>query len=178
MSIDSLYKSYFQKSKTFLFPLLGIPKGILTSPINTFLSWSGCYTVEDMMLICLYQTVDVTHHLIANRHFFSHPAFKLKAVIDKDTTVYVFDLSKFKNDYELFLQGKYSKLSETSKQAITRYFGIGSPEHEYLDTYLYPDKYYELYGQLMDINPSILKEVVELCDLYDPEKEKLTYLAK
>lgn len=178
MSIQNLYKNYFQKSKTFLFPIMGIIKGLVTSPTTTFISWDGFYSVHDMKLICLYNTKNPAHQVIEHKHLFSHPLFEKKFDLGNGNLVYIFDLSSYKNDYELFLQGKYSQLSEALKNAITNYFGIWSAEYEYLESFLYPQGYYDLYSELLDIKVCELKEVVELCNPYDPEKEDLTFLLK
>ncbi len=37
MVIDTLYRKYFQKSKIFIYPLLGIKQGTKIVPIETYL---------------------------------------------------------------------------------------------------------------------------------------------
>ena len=36
-----VFKTYFQKSKVFLYPLLGIAKGARYIPEETYMSWAG-----------------------------------------------------------------------------------------------------------------------------------------
>lgn len=55
MKIKSLYDRYFQKSKVFIYPLLGIKRGNSVVPIETYISWDGHYSSEDMKLICVYK---------------------------------------------------------------------------------------------------------------------------
>ncbi len=54
MAIDALYKEYFQKSKIFMYPLLGIGRGSGVVPEQTYLSWEGYVTPEDTKLIAVY----------------------------------------------------------------------------------------------------------------------------
>ena len=54
MAIKSIYTKYFQKSKMFLYPLLGIKRGSRIVPSETYLAWNPTYKPEDMKLVCLY----------------------------------------------------------------------------------------------------------------------------
>ena len=54
MVIESLYTDYFQKSKAFIYPVLGVKRGSSVTPIETYMSWVGHYSLEDMRLICNY----------------------------------------------------------------------------------------------------------------------------
>ena len=38
---------------------------------------------------------------------------------------------------------------------------------------MYPEKYYKMYSEMMEVKESILKEVGELCSLVDFDKETL-----
>ena len=48
MALNSVYKKYFQKSKVFLYPLLGIKRGVSVIPVETYFGWDGYYNSEDM----------------------------------------------------------------------------------------------------------------------------------
>jgi len=50
--MKKIYKSYFQKSKVFLYPLLGIRKGVRFVPIETYISWKNYPEINS--LICVY----------------------------------------------------------------------------------------------------------------------------
>ena len=50
-----MYKEYFQKSKVFLYPLLGIPKGQKFVPVGTYLAWEDEIDFSDMKFMCLYK---------------------------------------------------------------------------------------------------------------------------
>ena len=85
----------------------------------------------------------------------------------------MFSLESFKEEYRNFLKGRYSKMSEGSKYLIRNYYKSNSNEFSYIETYLYPSKYYEVYAKLLDVDINLLKDVSELCDRYDEEKEIL-----
>jgi hypothetical protein len=54
MVINTLYVKYFQKSKIFLYPLLGIKRGSSVVPNDSYISWSDKYSPEETKLICVY----------------------------------------------------------------------------------------------------------------------------
>ena len=43
----------------------------------------------------------------------------------------------------------------------------------YVHSFLYPNKWYERYAELLGVEPNLLKEVGELCDKPDFDKETL-----
>ena len=50
--ITKAYSKYFQKSKAFLFPLLGLPKFALTFEIETYLVLDNIVSLEDVNIVC------------------------------------------------------------------------------------------------------------------------------
>ena len=55
--IDKIYGKYFQKSRSFLYPALGIKRGKIL-PSDTYISIKGLIGAEDMKLICLFKDVE------------------------------------------------------------------------------------------------------------------------
>ena len=51
--MKKIYTDYFQKSKVFLYPLLGIKKGIRFVPIETYIKWDHPHLPENI-LVCSY----------------------------------------------------------------------------------------------------------------------------
>lgn len=182
--IKTLHNSYFQKSRIFLYPLLSIPRGSSVTPINTFTAWEGKYDHKDYKLICLYHLRDDKEFkdfekskLFSNKYF--HEFFEL----EENKGMYVFDLADFKEDIDLFYDGKYSRLSSYSKTSIQAYFVKSKKNFAYIDSYLNPSHYYGIYSGLLECNEELLKTVGELCSKPDLEKEtsknivkELTYL--
>ena len=105
--IKSLYTDYFQKSKIFLYPALGIARGTSVTPIETYTSWTGHYDHKDYKLI-------VTYHLRSDKDFMmfekakllGNPYFMDFYESTDDKGIYVFDYSEFESDWEYYLEGK------------------------------------------------------------------------
>jgi len=171
--IDRLYGKYFQKSRAFLYPALGIKKGSYITPSGTYISVSGRIEPEDVKLICTFRD-DQSEGFksFENQMLLTNPLFVEKICI-KDFNLYVFDLEIYQADFFNFLLGKYSKISNHLKKAIKNYYGENSAEYKFIETYLYPDKYFETYAKLLNVKTDILNNVGELCDPCDLDKEIL-----
>jgi hypothetical protein len=172
--IKSLYKEYFQKSRVFLYPALGIRRGVSVTPIETYMGWDGKFSVEDRKLCCLYHLRDdedfrqfEKNKLLGNPLFFD-----FKQVKDKKA-VYVFDFNQMANDWDAVVKGKYSKLSQKHKTIIRNYIGLTSPQLPYIDSFLYPERYFKLYAEMIGVEEELLKSVGELCSLPNFELEIL-----
>lgn len=171
--IDKLYNKYFQKSKSFLYPALGIKRSAPFSPIGTYLSIKGMIPVEDMMLICSFKEEDTEEFKNFESLMLTTNPLYLKKIKCQDQTLYIFDLQVYQADWANFVLGKYSKLSVTLKRAIKSYYGENSIEYKYIETYMYPYKFFDQYASLLDISVDSLKKIGELCDPFDMDKETL-----
>ena len=179
--MKQIYKNYFQKSKVFLYPLLGIKKGVRFVPVETYITWSHDLIDSKDILVCAYAVKDntsnqkeleiknqfnrfVKQHLEKNELYHSrHHTPELELI--------VFDLSYFKKDLQKFREGKYSEFSLITKRLIMEFFGNTGTISEYMESYLYPEKYYEIYSEMLNISTETLEHVVELCDKPNLDKE-------
>lgn len=175
MSIKSLYKDYFQKSRVFLYPALQIKRGVSVTPIDTYISWRGRFKPEDRKFICLY-------HLRDDEEFVKFEKVKLlnnKLFHDfvqvKDKGAYIFDFDSLADDWDYFVSGKYSQMSRAHKRQIKNFYGPYSSNFAYVDSFLEPEKYFKIYSDLLDIKLRVLKEIGELCDKPDLDRETLIY---
>jgi len=174
MVIKSLYKDYFQKSRVFLYPALDIKRGVSVTPIETYVAWEGYYTQDDCKLICLY-------HLRNDEDFKTFERVKLLGnkrfhdfkQVDDNKGVYVFDFSDLKKDWNAFLTGKYSQFSTEHKRNIKTYIGKNNPNLPYVESFLYPETYFKLYAEMMNVNEKLLRKVGELCSIPDIKNEIL-----
>lgn len=174
--IDKLYKKYFQKSKCFLYPALGIKRRTYATPIETYLAIENKIGVEDIKLICSFKKdLSEKYKSFEEKMITSNPLFVSKIEL-KNTIVYIFTMEIYENDYFNVIFGRYSKLSNILKKAIKEYFGESSQEYSYIETYLYPEKFYDKYAELLDVDAKTLKSIGELCDPCDLEKETLKIL--
>lgn len=168
-----------------MYPLLGIKKGGSVTPIETYLSWEGMYSPKDRRLICLYHIRNDREfvnfekaYLRGNKLFETY--FEVEECEQGRRGVYVFNFEPFKTDWDNIISGKYSKLSDKLKKKIAEFFSKSSGNYTYIESYLYPERFYEIYSIMLFHTPKdqekgrrLLQEVGELCSLPDFEKEKL-----
>lgn len=179
--IKSLYRDYIQKSRIFLYPALGIKRGVSVTPIQTYLTWKGKFVEEDNRFICLYHKRDDKDYLLFEKvKLLSNPLFETMIEIDDESIAYVFNFSEFRKNYQMIIQGKYSKISTKHKQKILSFFKNLRSHHVYIESYLYPEKFIPMYAELLAGNKAeikyyknLLEEVGELCSPPDLIKEQL-----
>lgn len=170
--IEKLYGKYFQKSRSFLYPALGIKKSPFT-PLGTYMSIEDKINPEEIKLICTFKESATTEwQLFENQMLTENPLF-VEKIQSKDFNVYVFDLSPYESDFFNVIMGKYSKISTVLKRAIKAFYGEKSAEYKYIETYLYPEKHFETYANLLQVDVETLKSIGELCDPCDLGKETL-----
>jgi len=172
--IKNVYKEYFQKSRVFLYPALDIKKGNSIVPVECYTQWDNKYTLNDQKLICLYHLrSDKEFKAFESKHLYGNKLYDNFFLLDDSIGAYIFDFKVFKQDINNFVNGKYSKLSAELKKKIVTFFAQ-SIKYTHVHSYLYPEKYFRLYSDLLGVNIDILKEVGELCSPPDLEKENLT----
>lgn len=166
------YKRYFQKSKAFLYPALGIRRGAPVVPEQTYISWRDRISAKDKKLIVVYELTgsNLYEHFERNT-LLRHPLFEDFYMCEELRGVYVFSFKTMSEDWDHFIQGEYSLLSVSLKGKIRTYFGPVSNEYAYMDSFLYPNKYYDTYAELLGLDREILEAGVELADPFDPKKE-------
>jgi len=174
MALSSVYSKYFQKSKVFLYPLLGIKRGTSVIPTETYLSWNDTYTPEDMKLICVYHSREDAEYVQFEKNILlKHTRLNDFIRINDSTTVVIFDFSDISDDWSHFLNGKYSKISLNLKQQILNFFDKQSGNYSYMHSYLLPEKHFSNYADLLGVDVNTLISVGELCSKPDLEKEQL-----
>lgn len=174
MVIDALYRKYFQKSKIFLYPLLDIKRGTSIVPIETYVSWNSSLGSEDMKLVCVYETrKDPEYVKFEKNILLKHNRLCDYVKVTDTTAVVTFDFSDLSDDWFYFIEGKYSKMNIKTKRKILDFFNKTSGNYAYVESYLFPDKHFETYANILDVELDFLKSVGELCPKPDLEKEKL-----
>lgn len=165
------YPTYFQKSLFFLYPLLDIRSNKIF-PENTFLILDGYVEEKDCKIICTYDNDVLNFSQFEEKELLSNKYFLEKIEIDEqDRSLYIFDLSEYCDDYQLFINGEYSKMSKETKNIIISFYKFGTLQYDYIKSFLYPDKHYELYSNVLNVDVDILKNNVELVSKYEPDKE-------
>lgn len=172
--IKSVYNEYFQKSRVFLYPALNIPKGGSVTPIGTYTSWVGHHTHTDRKLMCVYHMRDDKEFKAFEKaKLFGNPLFNDFYYLEDGTGMYIFDYDEFAEDWDSYLEGKYSKIKSRLKTLILGHFSKSKTNYVYMDSYLNPEMYYEIYSKVLSCDKKILEDVGELCDKPDLEKETI-----
>lgn len=173
MSI-SLYKEYFQKSRIFMYPLLGIKRGGSVTPIETYIAWEGICEPHEAKLVCKYHLRNDPEFLAFEKEkLYGNKLFCDFKQLADGTGAYIFDFNLYKQDWMKILDGQYSELSYQYKKQIESYYGRRDPNYAYVESFLYPLKYYSMYSDLLNVDIDILQEAKQLCSKLDLEKETL-----
>ena len=168
-----LFKEYFQKSKVFLYPLLKIPKGSKYVPVETYMHCnSKQYADDTYKLFCVYKgdgsrsyEAFETIKLLKNELFVDYKD------LGDNFFLYVFDLTVYPQTWLAVSEGLYSKINEREKTIIGEFFGVKGLIVETVESYLYPEFYWEDYAELLAVPEEMIKDVGELCDAPNVKKE-------
>lgn len=121
--VEVLKRVYWSKSEAFLLPLTGLVRS-RRYPIKTYLFWNK-YSIENYQLIAVFNWTNYYDFLIyCKRSIFpvlDKNGYLIESYDGKDYTVYVLDISEWALDIEMFLRGKYSKMSNNAKEKIVDY---------------------------------------------------------
>lgn len=160
----------------FLYPHLGIKRGVSITPVETYISWKDMYSLKDCKFISVYHLRDDPEFkafedkmLIGNKLFHD---FK---ELEDNKAAYIFDFSEHDLDFKKIINGKYSLLSPEYKAVILKFY----QNHKHVESYLHPDRYFYEYSSLLaeprDVKNMVelLMNVGELCALPDLSKEVL-----
>jgi hypothetical protein len=174
MAINALYRKYFQKSKIFIYPLLGIKRGGPATPLETYLAWGDNYTTEDKKLVCVYENrQDIEYLKFEKEVLLKNNRLTDYIRVNDKTSVFIFDFSDLNENWYHIVDGKYSKVNLNLKRNILEYFDKFSGNYIYINSYLFPEKWFERYAEILNVPSTLLIEVGELCDKPDLEKENL-----
>lgn len=163
--LKKLYGKYFQKSKSFLYPILGMTKDAIYPPLQSYLAWEDKHVVTDHKLILSYYQREekawdsfLLNTIMKNKFFFEYHD------VNDEILVVSFDLSLVSEDYQKIVFGKYSKLSKVLKGKIREFYGYSSPEWAYMESFLFPERYIPVYSKLLDVDEKHIRHTGELCD--------------
>lgn len=170
--------TYRQKSKLFLLPLIEIPKNQYIKPIDTYvIDQNRELTEKECRLILPFEKDESSEFSYYERTLVDSKYFDTANYYEtKDHRVYVYDLTPFKADYDLFLAGKYTEFTNTVKTLINIYWGKLHKgkfiPHPQIEAYLSPSiSTYEEISEELNLPISSLIEVKQLLDPPNLEKE-------
>jgi hypothetical protein len=132
------------------------------------------YELGDCKFICVYHNrSDKEFKDFEHKHLLSNPLFYDYFLLPEDMVAYVFDFSGHPHEYHKIAHGKYSELVSEFKFKILNFFNANPHHHTYMDSYLYPKKYFDTYSDILNCDMELLVRVGELCSPPDMDQETL-----
>lgn len=172
MESTYIQEKYHQKSMTFLYPILEIPRAWI-APKGVYMFF-GTHSLEKGELSVLFDNTEDNFEDFERSRLLNNQYLKNCYQTDKGI-VYVFDIEAFKRDLKFFMKGQYSKFSVKLKGIVLGFFGDKidpfTPHKNKIHPCLFPDIYRELVASEYGVDPELLSE--ELCPIFDLEKETL-----
>jgi hypothetical protein len=169
-----MYSKYFQKSKVFFYPLLGIPKGKKYIPVGTYMVWEDEITLNEKKFMLVYKQKEgklfgkfEEKYLLGNEYFDDYQK------LGEKIHLYIFDFSKHEYDWDALIKGKYSTFNEKTKDTITKFFGDVGNISQYVESYMYPEYYHKDVADQLAVPINVIEKVWELTDKPDIDKETL-----
>lgn len=183
-----LQKVYLQKSRVFLFPLVGIKNDRVFKPMNTYISskvlispeYPKGITVRDNILIVAYPKSysrgkdKDTWDMFEAEQIVGSPKFMAIHETEEEF-IYTMNMASWSADWKCFLHGRYSLFSEKAKNLVItfRRSYLRAAEHRKLYCYLYPydEQCINDFAEELGIPTQELMEVKELCSKPDMTQE-------
>jgi hypothetical protein len=173
--ISKPYSKYFQKSRSFLLPAIGTVNNMHVRSLSSFIAWEGHYKPEDCRLILVVDKrmpeLNTPEFLLYEEHVLKASLLYEKTVLTQTGHAHIYDMTSFERDWGRFLDGRYSQLSPHLKERIRYYYGPNSGEYAYMETFIYPEQFFGVYAFLLDVDEAIIRQVGELCNVYDLDRE-------
>lgn len=185
--IEILKDKYWSKSEAFLLPLTGLAKS-QKYHLRTFLFWNE-YSIEDYNLILKFSWDNypdfVTHCRRVIFPVLDRNGYLVETYDFDKETVMVLNISEWALDVEMFLKGKYSKMSRDAKDTIQEFhtfYDKGPKIMIEISASLDPNDKCPILGNQTPIEYVAdtygldlveLKKVGELGGIFDKEKETL-----
>lgn len=185
--VEILKKEYWSKSEAFLLPLTGLSK-THKYQLKTYLYWDE-YEIDNYNLILKFSWDNYEDFIDYCRRVVFPVLDKSGYLIESydfgNETVLVLDISEWALDIEMFLKGKYSKMSRDAKDTIIEFhtfYEKGPKIMIEIQASLEPNSKYALLGNATaieyvaenyELNLADLKGVGELGGIYDKNKETL-----
>lgn len=198
-----LQKTYIQKSRIFLLPLLGIKKDRVYKETNTYISANNLISKEyrrgislqDETLIVTYtkdyekRELENASKLKTNTPYKTWEKFETEVLMSNkyftnfyetdDEYVYIFNMSNWSIDWTHFINGSYSALSSDAKKLILRFRWefLAEQERTKLYCYLYPykDECKSSFATELGMKVTDLTDIKELCDKPNLKLENYVY---
>ena len=170
--MKTVFASYFQKSKVFLYPFIDMKKTHSYTPVETYVRWKNIYKLSDKKLICEYKIrPSKKFKTFEKRYISTNPYLEDIVYLSDKHIICVYNMNKFDDEFIYFIKGEYSKFKQVYKEKILDFYMDDGKKNKYVDSYLYPEQYHKMYAKELNVELSIIKDTYELCNKPDLEKE-------
>jgi hypothetical protein len=170
--MNSVFANYFQKSKVFLYPLIEMKKTHTYTPVETYVRWKNNFKLSDKKLICEYKiTPSKKFNTFEKKYIRVNSYLDDIVYLSESKMVCIYDMSKFEDEFIYFIKGEYSKFKQVYKEKVLNFYREDGNKNKYVDSYLFPKKYHEMYAKELDVDLSLIENTFELCNKPDLEKE-------
>ena len=185
--VQVLKKEYWSRADAFLLPLVGLERDTRFE-IRSYLFWNK-YNIHDYNLMITFSSdsyEEMVHHCRKNIFpFLDRGGYLVENYDIGNRSIFILDISEWADDVEIFLKGKYSKMSPQAIKAIERYHKFNKdyiPIHIY--GVLHPNKRMELLDNMTPIeyicqedtygiDLNTVKRIGEIGTFYDQMEETL-----
>ena len=170
--MNIVYTRYFQKSKVFLYPLLGIKKGYKHVPKNTYVIWHQFFDKNDYRLMAVYDNDNsLEYKVFVDTVLKPLHAYHDKFKISESKDLFLFDMARHKHDFDCFYDGRFSQMTVEAKRRIKNYFGSVGRISKYISSFLDPEEFHDDYAEAFNVSHELIQDVYEVCSKPDIDKE-------
>lgn len=189
--INIFKDQYWSVSQAFLVPLTGLSKS-QKFPMTSYLFWDE-YSIDNYQLILRFNYTDYDDFTsYCRKNIFpilDREGYLTESFDFEDFSLFVLDMSIWKFDIDMFIDGKYSKFSKDAKKTIIdfhKYYNKGPKIDIDIHAVLEPFNKFSVLGGITAIEYAAdtyglplaeLEKVGELGCKYDREKETLSIIS-
>lgn len=170
----TIYQNYIQKSSMFLYSILGIPRGAIFIPVESFLALKDIYQINDCRLICLYdQCNSDSFDTFSEQVIKKSKLFEKTIKISETKCLFIFDFTQYKYDWNQIINGRYSRITYDYKWKIISFYRLNKINHTLIKKILFPKDHFNEFADYLGVEPELIKNVGELLDCPNFEREEL-----
>jgi hypothetical protein len=170
----TIYKNYTQKSRMFLYSILGIPRGAIFIPVESFLSLKDIYQINDCRLICLYNQCNSDDFEIFSEQVIKKcKLFEKTIKISENECLFIFDFKQYKYDWNQIINGRYSRITYDFKWKILSFYRLNKINQTLIKKILFPNDHFNEFASYFGVETELIKDVGELLDCPNFEREEL-----